>query len=56
MKKDKEAIFVVAVKDRGIGIDSEILSRLVTRFTTKSHQGTGLGSFISKSIVESSRY
>jgi signal transduction histidine kinase len=44
---------VVSVEDTGIGIDSEILPRLFTKFATKSDTGgTGLGLFISKSIVE----
>jgi two-component system sensor histidine kinase VicK len=43
---------IVCVKDRGSGIDSEILPRLFTKFATKSERGTGLGLFISKSIVE----
>jgi signal transduction histidine kinase len=35
------------------GIDSEILPKLFTKFATKSEAGgTGLGLFISKSIVE----
>jgi signal transduction histidine kinase len=42
----------VTVKDTGIGIDSEILPRLFEKFISKSFQGTGLGLFISKSIVE----
>jgi signal transduction histidine kinase len=46
---------MVSVKDTGTGIDSEILPRLFTKFATKSELagGTGLGLFISKSIVES---
>ncbi|MGB6627696.1 MAG: hybrid sensor histidine kinase/response regulator [Nitrososphaeraceae archaeon] len=44
--------FIVSIKDTGTGIDSEILPRLFTKFTTKSDRGTGLGLFISKSIVE----
>jgi signal transduction histidine kinase len=46
---------MVSVKDTGTGIDSEILPRLFTKFATKSDMagGTGLGLFISKSIVES---
>jgi two-component system sensor histidine kinase VicK len=43
---------VIAVKDTGSGIDPEIMPRLFTKFATKSYQGTGLGLFISKSIVE----
>jgi signal transduction histidine kinase len=41
----------VSVKDSGIGIDSEIMPKMFERFTSKSEQGTGLGLFISKSIV-----
>jgi signal transduction histidine kinase len=44
---------IVRVHDSGQGIDPEILPRLFTKFTTKSEAGgTGLGLFISKSIVE----
>ena len=43
---------VVSIRDRGTGIDPEILPRLFTKFTTKSSQGTGLGLFIAKSIIE----
>jgi signal transduction histidine kinase len=42
----------ISVKDTGQGIDSEILPNLFTKFATKSESGTGLGLFISKSIVE----
>jgi two-component system, OmpR family, sensor histidine kinase VicK len=42
----------VAVKDTGTGIDPELMPRLFTKFATKSYQGTGLGLFISKSIIE----
>jgi two-component system, OmpR family, sensor histidine kinase VicK len=44
---------VVSISDTGIGIDSEILPRLFTKFATKSTMGTGLGLFISKSIIDS---
>lgn len=43
---------VVQVRDSGRGIDPEIHSRLFSKFASKSEQGTGLGLFISKSIVE----
>ena len=42
----------VSVVDSGTGIDPEIEPRLFTKFATKSQTGTGLGLFISKSIVE----
>jgi signal transduction histidine kinase len=44
---------VVSISDSGQGIDSEILPRLFTKFASKSFEGTGLGLFISKSIVHS---
>jgi signal transduction histidine kinase len=48
---DNEA--VVRVRDNGQGIDPDILPRLFTKFASKSETGgTGLGLFISKSIVE----
>ena len=45
---------VVSIKDTGTGIDAEILPKLFTKFATKSttEGGTGLGLFISKSIIE----
>jgi len=42
----------VSVKDPGQGIDSSILSRLFTKFASRSYRGTGLGLFISKGIIE----
>ena len=39
---------VVSVRDRGKGIDPDILPRLVTKFTTKSDRGTGLGLYIAE--------
>jgi two-component system sensor histidine kinase VicK len=51
-EKDNYQI-VVSIKDTGSGIDPEIVSRLFSKFATKSNTGTGLGLFISKSIIES---
>jgi signal transduction histidine kinase len=43
----------VSIKDTGRGIDPEIFPRLFSKFASKSDSGgTGLGLFISKSIVE----
>ncbi|MFL6491313.1 MAG: ATP-binding protein [Nitrososphaera sp.] len=43
---------VIRMKDTGVGISSEIYPKLFTKFATKSYQGTGLGLYISKSIIE----
>lgn len=43
---------IVLIRDEGTGIDREIISRLFSKFVTKSDKGTGLGLYISKSIVE----
>jgi signal transduction histidine kinase len=51
-QENKEHDVVVSIKDDGPGIDPEIMPRLFTKFATKSDIGTGLGLFISKSIVE----
>jgi signal transduction histidine kinase len=45
---------VVIVKDTGVGIDPEIVPKLFSRFTPSLY-GTGLGLYISKSIVEAHR-
>ncbi|HEX9318910.1 MAG TPA: HAMP domain-containing sensor histidine kinase, partial [Nitrososphaeraceae archaeon] len=44
---------LVRVRDTGTGIDPEVLPALFTKFVTKSDKGTGLGLYISKSIIES---
>jgi signal transduction histidine kinase len=49
--KDNGYVFVT-VKDTGQGIHHDILPRLFSKFASKSFQGTGLGLFISKNIVE----
>jgi two-component system, OmpR family, sensor histidine kinase VicK len=43
---------VVYISDSGQGIDPEVMHKLFEKFTSKSEKGTGLGLFISKSIVE----
>jgi signal transduction histidine kinase len=42
----------ITVKDTGSGIDPEIMPRLFEKFVTKSEKGTGLGLYISNSIVQ----
>ena len=51
-EKEDEKVVVVSVEDTGSGIDPEIYPRLFTKFSSKSFGGTGLGSYISKSIIE----
>ena len=49
---DSQHMVIVSIKDTGIALDNEILPRLFTKFATKSFQGTGLGLYISKNIIE----
>jgi two-component system, OmpR family, sensor histidine kinase VicK len=54
-KSEKIAVInqvIVSIKDEGPGIDPSIMPRLFTKFASKSEKGTGLGLFISKSIIE----
>jgi signal transduction histidine kinase len=51
-KDDVRKEAVVSIRDAGIGIDSDIFPRLFSKFASKSFEGTGLGLFISRSIVE----
>ena len=51
-KEDDGEVAVISIKDTGIGIDSEMFPKLFSKFASKSYQGTGLGLFICKSIVE----
>src|ERR687897_184183 len=51
-KNSNQEEVIVSIKDTGEGINPEILPRLFTKFATKSFTGTGLGLYISKSIVE----
>ncbi len=43
----------IKIIDTGKGIDKEIVNRLFDKFVSRSEQGTGLGLFISKNIMES---
>jgi signal transduction histidine kinase len=47
-KKDIE----ITVKDTGSGIETQIMPKLFSKFVSSSENGTGLGLFISKKIVE----
>ena len=48
----REGVFLIKIKDNGVGIPVEMQSKIFTpNFTTKS-SGTGLGLAMSKSIVE----
>ena len=49
---DSNNYVTVSITDTGQGIDSEILPRLFSKFASKSFSGTGLGLYISKSIIE----
>ena len=50
VKENQEVM--VSIKDNGTGIDPQIFPELFKKFATKSEQGTGLGLFISKNIIE----
>jgi len=51
-KREGNNEIIVNIKDTGSGIDSEIMPKLFTKFATKSESGTGLGLFVSQSIIE----
>lgn len=42
----------IVIKDTGTGISEEIIPHLFTKFSTRSFQGTGLGLYICKNIIE----
>ena len=50
IEKNKQVI--VSIKYTGYRIDRGMISRLFTKFATKSFDGTGLGLYISRSIIE----
>lgn len=45
-------IAIVTVSDSGCGIDPAIMPRIFEKFVTRSDRGTGLGLFVSKSIIQ----
>jgi signal transduction histidine kinase len=51
-KKENQEEAIVTIKDNGPGIDPEILPKLFSKFASKSFQGTGLGLYLSKKIIE----
>ena len=51
MTKEEKVQVIVSVKDTGTGIDPQIIPKLFSKFATKSFDGTGLGLFISKSLI-----
>lgn len=42
----------VTIQDTGIGITQDLMPNLFSKFVTSSYNGTGLGLFISKGIIE----
>jgi signal transduction histidine kinase len=56
VERNKEAdrnVVIVSVNDTGTGVDPEMVPRLFTKFASKSEiGGTGLGLYISKSIID----
>jgi signal transduction histidine kinase len=52
INQDGNDFVKISIKDTGKGIDAEIKPKLFGRFITNSDNGTGLGLFISKNIVQ----
>jgi two-component system, OmpR family, sensor histidine kinase VicK len=53
MNKDNTSEeIVIMVNDRGMGIDKSIIEKMFTKFVTTSDGGTGLGLYVSKSLIE----
>jgi len=50
--KNNRNFAVISVYDTGSGVDSEIMPKLFTKFSSKSFSGTGLGLYICKNIIE----
>lgn len=50
--EDNKKEVIVSVKDTGTGIPRDIFPKIFSKFVSNAEKGTGLGLFISKSIVE----
>ncbi|MDP8906082.1 MAG: ATP-binding protein [Thermoproteota archaeon] len=44
---------LVTVRDTGNGVNNQIKDQMFEKFASKSQQGTGLGLYLSKKIIES---
>jgi signal transduction histidine kinase len=49
---ENNKVVKVTIQDTGIGINQELMPNLFSNFVTSSYNGTGLGLFISKGIIE----
>jgi signal transduction histidine kinase len=52
IERRKRDAVLVTVEDSGRGVNSKIKDQLFEKFVTKSNQGTGLGLYLSRKIVE----
>ena len=53
MKRDNTSEeILIMVNDKGMGIDKSIIEKMFTKFVTTSDGGTGLGLYVSKSLIE----
>jgi signal transduction histidine kinase len=50
--KSNDGMVEVRIVDTGAGIHNDVLPKLFTKFVTRSDQGTGLGLFIAKNIID----
>lgn len=51
-ENERNQVAVVTITDTGCGIDAAIMPRIFEKFVTRSDKGTGLGLFVSKSIIQ----
>ena len=51
-RRTKPKQVIVSIADNGKGLSPEIYPRLFTKFVTTSMEGTGLGLYICKGIIE----